>query len=329
MAGATGGRLAAACSEAGAVGLIGGSYADNLGWLQSEWRVACDILKESTPRQKNLGVGFITWALDNDSSSLDWLLSESDETVPHCIMLSFGDPRKYGKRIRERGAKLICQIQCMDNLEAALEAGADVIVGQGSEGGGHGLSSVTARSTFVFVQEIADALQKRQKYHDRVPLLLAAGGIADGRGLAAALCLGADGALVGSRLWASNESLATDAAKTFALAHNGDSTTRSRIFDVLRGKADRWPKEYGFRSIRNDLHREIEGSLMEFVTNPEPYIKRFEEGLAVGDQTRCHTTVGEAVGLIHDIKPAATILEQMTAEAAEVFSRTANRLQAQ
>ena len=205
MALASGGALAAACARAGALGLLGGGYGE-LPWLQREHALALSLLNNDSAALPRLGCGFITWKLDEDASALDWLLDQAH--TPAALMLSFGDPRPYAARIAKRGVPLVCQIQRVEQLPACLEAGAAVIVAQGAEAGGHGMSGVQARATFSLVPEMGDALAQ----HSPSTLLLAAGGIADGRGLAAALMLGADGVLMGTRLWASAESLASAGA---------------------------------------------------------------------------------------------------------------------
>ena len=247
MAQVSGGALAAACARAGALGLLGGGYGE-LPWLQTQHALALRLLTDDTPALKRLGCGFITWKMDVDASALDWLLDQPH--TPAALMLSFGDPRPYAARIAKRGVPLICQIQRLEQLPWCLEAGAAVIVAQGAEAGGHGMSGVQARATISLVPEMADALATQSPS----TLLLAAGGIADGRGLAAALMLGADGVLMGTRLWASAESLAASGAVSAALKANGDDTARSSVFDVLRRKS--WPAEFDFRALRNRLHRE-------------------------------------------------------------------------
>ena len=219
MALASGGALAAACARAGALGLLGGGYGE-LAWLQTQHALALQLLQDDTAALKRLGCGFITWKMDVDASALDWLLDQPH--TPAALMLSFGDPRPYASRIAKRGVPLICQIQRLEQLPLCLEAGAAVIVAQGAEAGGHGMQSVQARATFTLVPEMADALAA----HSPSTLLLAAGGIADGRGLAAARMLGADGVLMGTRLWASAESLAATGAVSAALQANGDETAR-------------------------------------------------------------------------------------------------------
>ena len=306
MALASGGALAAACARAGALGLLGGGYGE-LAWLQTQHALALQLLQDDTAALKRLGCGFITWKMDVDASALDWLLDQPH--TPAALMLSFGDPRPYAARIAKRGVPLICQIQRLEQLPLCLEAGAAVIVAQGAEAGGHGMQSVQARATFTLVPEMADALAA----HSPSTLLLAAGGIADGRGLAAARMLGADGVLMGTRLWASAESLAATGAVSAALQANGDETARSAVFDVLRRK--NWPREFDFRALRNRLHRQWESRIHELRTSPEAARAEYDAGVAAQDFERAHVTVGEAVGLLQDAPSAAELIERITKQA--------------
>jgi nitronate monooxygenase len=155
--------------------------------------------------------------------------------------------------------------------------------------------------------------------HSPKTLLLAAGGIADGRGLAAALMLGADGALVGSRLWATTESLAAVGAKTQATQTSGDGTARSEVFDILRRK--NWPAPYDFRAIRNDLHRALESDMAGLKANPETARADYDAGVKAGDFSRAHATVGEAVGLITDLPDASTLIQRISEQAIHALSR--------
>ena len=304
MALASGGSLAAACAQAGALGLVGGGYGDLI-WTQREYQLAQDLLAQDAAASARLGCGFITWKLDENDEALNWVLTQK----PSAVMLSFGDPRPYSQRIAQAGAVLICQVQRFDQVPLALEAGATVIVAQGGEAGGHGANALEGRSTFTLVPEIADFLQTQSP----PTLLLAAGGVADGRGLAAALALGADGVLMGSRLWATQESLAPSGAKALAVQTNGDGTARSEIFDILRRK--NWPTPYDFRAIRNALHREWEGRLDELKTQPEAARDMYDKGVVHADYTKAHATVGEAVGMVHDIPSAKILIAQITEQA--------------
>ena len=223
MAFAAGGKLAAAVTAAGGLGLIGGGYGD-AEWLEREFGEAQKV---------RVGCGFITWSLAKRPELLELVLAHSASAV----MLSFGSPVPFAPRIKSAGAKLICQVQNMEHARAAVDVGADIIVAQGAEAGGHG----AGRATFTLVPEIADYLAKAAP----ATALLAAGGIADGRGLAAALMLGADGALIGSRFWASTEALVHLAFQKAAITADGDSTTRTTVVDMVR-KVD-WPKPFTAR----------------------------------------------------------------------------------
>jgi len=311
MAQAAGGALAAACARAGALGLLGGGYGE-LPWLQTQHALALSLLNGDPSALQRLGCGFITWKMDVDASALDWLLDQPH--TPAALMLSFGDPRPYAARITKRGVPLICQIQRLEQLPWCLEAGAAVIVAQGAEAGGHGMSGVQARATISLVPEMADALAQ----HSPSTLLLAAGGIADGRGLAAALMLGADGVLMGTRLWASAESLASSGAIAAALHANGDETARSSVFDVLRRK--NWPAEFDFRALRNRLHREWESRMDALRTAPDAARANYDAGVAAQDFERAHVTVGEAVGLLRDAPSAAVLIERITKQAEALLS---------
>ncbi len=310
MALATGGALAAACAQAGALGLVGGGYGD-LAWTQREYTLAHTLLEDDAASHARLGCGFITWKLDENAEALDWILTQK----PCAIMLSFGDPRPYAVHIAEAGAQLICQVQRLDQVPQAIEAGAAVIVAQGGEAGGHGANALEGRSTFTLVPEIADYLAT----HSPNTLLLAAGGVADGRGLAAALMLGADGALVGSRLWATTESLAATSAKTQATHTSGDGTARSEVFDILRRK--NWPAPYDFRAIRNDLHRALENDIASLKANPDAARADYDAGVKAGDFTRAHATVGEGVGLITDVPTAQELIARISKQAVHTLSR--------
>lgn len=303
MALASGGALAAACARAGALGLVGGGYGD-LDWTQREYRLALQAAAN-----QRIGIGFITWKLDEDASALDWVLDLPAEERPRAVMLSFGDARRYAARIAASGAPLICQIQRLEQAKQALEAGAQVLVAQGAEAGGHGMNGLDGRSTLTLVPELADWLASKAPE----TLLLAAGGIADGRGLAAALTLGADGALLGTRFWATQESLAPLGAKKAALTAGGDGTARSAVFDILRRK--HWPAPYDFRALRNDLHRSWEGRVDALRAAPEAARASYDAGVQAGDYSRAHATVGEAIGLVHDLPEAGALVKRLHAQA--------------
>lgn len=300
-----GGRLAAAVSEAGGLGLIGGGYGD-AEWLKREFAAS------AKPR---VDCGFITWSLAQKPYLLNLVL----EYAPAAVMLSFGQLAPFAQRIKAAGAILICQVQTLALAREAVAAGADVIVAQGAEAGGHGLE----RATFALVPEIADYLAGAAP--DTV--LAAAGGIADGRGLAAALMLGADGVLVGSRFFASAEALVPPSFHAAVIAADGDSTIRTTVIDAAR--QFQWPKPFTGRTIKTrfvmDWHGR-EAALADPVTREHEgarYWKAFQDG----DVDNTGVWTGEAVGLIRDVSSAGEILRRMVREAKELFGRTSIRIE--
>jgi len=293
MAFAAGGALAAAVTRAGGLGLIGGGYGDRE-WIGQQFALA---------EGARVGVGFITWSLAKSPS----LLGAALRHKPAAVMLSFGDPRPFAEEIRSAGAVLICQCQNMAHVRDAIEAGADVVVAQGTEAGGHG----ALRGTLSFVPEVADALAARAPE----TLLLAAGGIADGRSLAAALMLGADGVLVGTRLWASREALVKEGHQRALLASNGDGTLRTRIPDIVRQLP--WPEGFTARIRRNAFTARWHGHEAELADTAAAEAPRYREAAEAGDAEQTAVWFGEAAGLIHSIEPAARIVERMVAEALE------------
>ena len=290
MALAAGGALAQAVSEAGGLGLIGGGYGD-ADWLEREYRAAGNA---------RVGCGFITWKLAEQPELLGRVL----ERDPACLFLSFGDPRPFAAEIAAAGVPLICQVQTLEHARDAVEAGAQVIVAQGGEAGGHGAS----RAVMTLVPEVADYLNRAAPE----VLLLAAGGIADGRGLAAALMLGADGVLVGTRLWASAECLAPRPMLEAAVAAGGDATLRSSLPDIAR-RLD-WPAPFTIRTVENDFTRRWQQD-PEGLRAAGGEAEAYARAAAEGDASLAPPIAGEAVGLIHDLPGAGEIVTRIAAEA--------------
>jgi len=283
----SGGRLAAVVSQAGGLGLLGGGYGDSQ-WIQREWRHAGNA---------RIGCGFITWSLAKHPEVLHQALAHR----PAAIMLSFGDPRPFAPAIREAQARLICQVQTMAQARQADEAGADIIVAQGTEAGGHGMSE----PLFTLLPQVVDAFPETP--------VVAAGGIADGRGLAAALLLGAEGVLMGTRFYASQEADGHPQAKRRIVAAESGQTVRSNVFDFSRGI--RWPAGYTGRLLRNRHAETWLGREGELEARMDEVSREYAMARERGDFDIAGVIAGEAAGLIHDIPPAAEIVERVVAEA--------------
>jgi nitronate monooxygenase len=297
MAFAGGGALAAAVSRAGGLGLIGGGYGDPA-WLAEQFNAAGDA---------RVGVGFITWSLRKSPSVLTDVLRHR----PAAVMLSFGDPRPFVEDIRAAGALLVCQCQNLEHVWDAVDVGADIVVAQGTEAGGHGM----VRGTLTLVPEVADFLAQRAPD----TLLIAAGGIADGRGVAAALVLGADGVLVGTRLWASSEALVKPRHHAALIDSDGDGTLRTTVADIARQLP--WPRGFTGRIRRNAFTERWHGREEELERNVAVEGPRYRQAFNDGDPDHTGVWFGEAAGLIHAIEPAAVIVERMAAEAAALLKQ--------
>lgn len=291
MAFAAGGALASAVSQAGGLGLIGGAYGDEA-WISDQFEAAGN---------QQVGCGFITWSLKDKPELLDRVL----EREPSAVFLSFGNPASFVNQIKAANIPVICQIQTLKDAKHAIDVGADIIVAQGAEAGGHGEN----RGTFTLVPEVADYISN----HAPETLLCAAGGVGDGRGLAAALMLGADGALIGSRFWASNEALVHPKMLQAAIDANGDETIRTNVVDVVRNID--WPKRYSARILRNEFsdkwHDDVDGLRVNITAES----KKWRDALAVGQATIANAFVGEVAGLIMGSKPAPEILADIVNEA--------------
>ena len=290
-----GARLIAAVSAAGGFGILGGGYGDRA-WLEQETAKLADVAEP-------FGVGFITWSLAKQPQLLDQAL----ERQPAAVMLSFGDPEPYVTQIRDAGAKTICQVQTLGEAEQAVRLGVDVIIAQGRDAGGH---SGTTRGTMGFVPAVVDIAGS-------IPVV-AAGGIADGRGLAAVLSLGGSGVSMGTRFTATRESLWDDAMKSRVVASGGDQTAQTRVFDIVRGAP--WPAQYPGRALRNDFYQRWHGNEEQLQAQQADAEKSY---LATkpDDFSARVIWAGEGVDLVKDLPSAAELIERIIDEAASVLTR--------
>ena len=300
MANVAGGRLAAAVSRAGGLGLIGGGYGD-LQWLSAELAAA---------EGATIGVGFINWRLDQVPLVLDLALAAR----PRAVLLSFGDIAPYVARIHAAGVVLIAQVQSVRQAKAAAAAGADVLVAQGSDAGGH----AGMRGTMALVPAVVDAVGD-------LPVV-AAGGIADARGIAAALMLGACGVMLGSRFYASREALAHATAKQAVLHASGDDTVRGAVFDRLRGW--QWPAAYSLRTLANDMTARWPGAARGLERCLAAEKIALEAALAASDTRVAPVIVGEAADLIHDQPAAGEIVARLMTQTEEILTGAARLVQA-
>lgn len=292
-------NLASTVSRAGGLGMIGGGYG-NAAWLTEQLDKVGDA---------RVGVGFITWSLARDPALLDLVLARK----PAAVFLSFGDIEPFVGRIKKASVPLICQVQSVAQAKACIAHGADVIVAQGGEAGGHGAS----RGTFALVPAISDIAGE-------VPVV-AAGGVADGRGLAAALMLGASGVLVGTRFYATIEAGGRTEAKERIRSGSGDATIRSIVFDIARRNV--WPSPYTGRCLENEFSGRWRGREAELMQRHDES-ERYAAARDRGDFSTAAVIAGEAVDLISDIPSASSVVERMVEEATTLLSGATNRYRA-
>lgn len=293
MAGVAGGALAAAVTAAGGLGFIGGGYGDRA-FLEREIAAAGN---------SRIGIGFITWSLMRKPELLDLAL----DRAPEAIFLSFGDIEPFAEKIAKSSSKLIAQVQTLAQARRALDCGAEVLVAQGTEAGGHG----GARATLPLVPAIVDMA-------GGVPVV-AAGGIADGRGLAAALMLGASGVLCGTAFFASHEALSHPNAKATAVGGSGDDTVRSSVIDIAR-RLD-WPDDWNIRTLRNGFLARWENDVDALRAASEAEGARYMAAAAAGDMAVAATIVGEGVDLVRKARPAADLVAEMERDAIGLLTR--------
>ncbi|RFC78467.1 nitronate monooxygenase [Streptomyces sp. AcE210] len=298
MGGSAGGALAAAVSRGGGFGLLGGAFGDPQ-WLAREVPI---VAGTDSP----WGVGFLTWAIDVAA------VERALEYGPSAVMLSFGDPSPFADRVRRAGALLILQVTDLEEAEQAVDLGADVIVAQGTESGGHGARH--GRSTLPFVPAVVDLV-------DPVPVL-AAGGIADGRGVAAALALGAAGALIGTRFQATTEALVDPSITKAILEGRGGDTERSSVLDIARGS--RWPAKYLARTLGHPYLDQWRGREAELAADPQA-CQNYQDDVARGVVPPLPVWAGEAVDLITDLPSAADLVPTLAAQTEEALTRAGRR----
>jgi nitronate monooxygenase len=310
MGGVASAELAAAVSEAGGLGTIGlVGFSPNA--IHREIERARRLTKR--PLAVNLLVPFLR----------PGVIEQLVEEPIQAITFFWGEPDESLARLRHAGIKIIWQCGSLDDVRAAIRAEADVIMAQGVEAGGHVRGTVT---TFAFVPEVRDMIGPDMP-------LLAAGGMADGRSLAAALALGADGAVFGTRFVASQESAASSAYKQRIVQAHADETVYTTLYDigwpdaphrVLRTRLiDEWERagrpESGRRPGEGEqigvLKRsEIELPLVRYsVTPPITYIEGDTEAMAL--------YAGQSCGIVNDLRPAGEIVKSIVNEARETIAQ--------
>jgi nitronate monooxygenase len=284
----SGGRLAGAVTAAGGLGSFGGTHPTNgPDWIEAE------IASIRAVTDGPFAIGFITAFIPMFEPLFEAALSAA--TPPAVIALSFGDPEPWLERAKAAGATTMCQVQTLDGAGRAVDAGADVLVVQGTEAGGH----TGTMSLLPFVAAAA------RRWPD-VPLL-AAGGIADGRTLAAALTAGADGAWLGTAFMATPEAVEVqDVTKDLIVGSDGGDTVLSRAYDIVSGLP--WPDGITMRLRRNRFTDEWDGREAELQGRPEP-----------PDPHADMVLYGQSAAFVTAVRPASEVVLTVCQEAESIL----------
>lgn len=294
--------MVAAVSEAGGFGALSCN-----GLSPDEIHDAAAKMRSHT--EKPYALNFLLFLTDDEC------FTAALEEKPAAIALAWPRPeqdlKSFIDRSHEAGCKVTLMAGTVPAAERGVEAGADVIIAQGTEGGGH----VGWMASMVLTPMIVDAVSP-------VPVL-SAGGIADGRGLAAALALGADGALLGTRFIASDESPIHENFKQAIVDSDGHDTVLTEITDLAAGVV--WPGAMS-RVKRNRLVERWIGREWDLRRDQAQAFARIQAARKEGDVEETPLSYGQDAGLIHDILPAGEIVRRIADEAETILTKTMSSL---
>lgn len=301
MSGTATAVLAAAVANAGGLGMIGGTSRGGPDWLRAQIRAT----REKTKRP--FGVGFIS-SFPNVEDLVQVALDERVAVINH----SFADPAPYVAAAHARGVRVFAQVQNLAQAQRAAQAGVDAIIAQGTEAGGH----TGMASTLTLLPAVMDSVGD-------IPVL-AAGGVADGRGLAAVLMLGAAGASLGTRFVASHEWGGGAWEQHALLAATADDTIRTSVYDQVRGAA--FPAGIADRVLRNRFNSAWDGRTDAIGEHQAELQSELETAASAHNADVVDISAGMAVGIIRALEPAGLIVERIVAEAEQIVRQRAAAL---
>jgi NAD(P)H-dependent flavin oxidoreductase YrpB (nitropropane dioxygenase family) len=292
--GATNGELAGQVSEAGGLGVIGAS------WVPKDWELEQMVRRAREVTSKPIGINLL---LHGTEERVEEVLNLEPDVLSTAWPRDDQDLAAIFARAHDRGCRVMHMVQRVEDAVRAVEAGADVVVAQGNEGGGH----IGEIGTVVVVRQVAKAVAPAP--------VLAAGGFADGAGLAAALALGAHGVLLGTRFLATDEAPVRRAYKEAIVASGGDDTLVTTLGDSLTGRD--WPGAWA-RIRRTPFVERWLGREPE-LRRRRPALVEELQALRESDVDDGLMWVGQSAGLIESIAPAADVVREIVAEAEEIL----------
>ena len=306
MSGGTSAELVAAVSNAGGLGIYGASQRVRPGAA-----LGVEEIRSLGERIRSLTAapfGLNLLLFDGSLEDVDTLLVCRPRVLSTAWRRPDQDLRAVAERVHAAGALFMHQADTLDEAKRAAEAGADIVVAQGTEGGGH----VGLMASLPLGRMVVRALSP-------LPVVMA-GGIADGAGIAAALVLGADGVLLGTRFLATNEAPLPDGYKRAIVESDGHDTLLSEIPDIASGRV--WPG--AFARVRRNAFIEAwagrEGELRRRWREVQPQLRTARE---TGDAERGSLLIGQDAGLIDAIEPAGALVARLVGEAEEILRRRA------
>jgi nitronate monooxygenase len=289
MGGVAGGRLAAAVTAAGGLGMVGmGSVATR------------ELLAEQLQHvQGRFGIGMVDWVMRNEAG----LLEDALAARPVLLSISFGTEWSWVAKAHDAGIPTVTQVYDSDGARRAVDAGVDILVARGSEGGGHGEDKL---GLLPLLDAVLDAVS--------VPVL-AGGGVASARSLAAVLAAGASGAWVGTRLSACPEALTGDTGRRALVTATETDTAVTRVFDVAKGLP--WPARFPSRVLANDFVEHWNGHEEALDAGA---CDELAAAIAAGDCRIAPVDAGQGVGMIRDEASVADVIDEMCTGAEKLLS---------
>lgn len=306
MAGVADAALAIAVSRAGALGAIGIAGTRTRDWIEAQ-------LAALTAADVPFGIGLMAWSLPENDTVFELALAAR----PTVLSISLGELQPWLGRARAAGVTVAVQVGTVAEAAAAEQAGADVIVARGAEAGGHGRAEL---ATLPLLQHVLETVT--------VPVL-AAGGIATARGLAAVLAAGAAGAWAGTAFAGCIEATSAAGPRRALAAADATRTVYTRAFDIAQRLP--WPKEYGGRALSNDFTArwaDAEDDLAAVVAAEDPaggLTAAMRAARAAGDAATAPVYAGQGVGQIRVDVPAAEVVAEF-ARAPELLRAAAGHV---
>ncbi|MGO9286284.1 MAG: NAD(P)H-dependent flavin oxidoreductase [Mycobacterium sp.] len=291
MGGVAGGRLAAAVSAAGGLGMVGMGTAGSTSSLHAELPHVAGTF----------GIGLVDWVIRNEPGLFDAALAAR----PVLISVSFGTDLSWVSRVHDAGIATATQVYNSIEARRAEDAGIDLLVARGCEGGGHGEATI---GTLPLLDAVLDVVS--------VPVL-AAGGIASARSLAAVLAAGASGAWLGTCLSVAVEALTTDAGRRALVAARETDTTSTRVFDIVRRLP--WAQRFPSRVLRNEFVARWSGHEDALADDPDAQAE-LATAIAADDRRTAPVDAGQGVGMVTGVAPAGQIIERLCTGAQELLA---------